>query len=153
MLIACQTIIGFGVPTRAGTAKAHSEALGAEEVAGATQGARLAVSAVRHSRRHPRRLARHRRRAASRARSLGERAERAARPRLRATFDDALADEIPASLATALNELKKKMSAEKPALATRKASEGVLEVINALVPKTIGGSADLTARTTPRPRT
>ena len=35
MLIACRTIIGYGAPKRAGTAKAHGEALGAEEVAGA----------------------------------------------------------------------------------------------------------------------
>jgi transketolase len=34
-LIACRTTIGFGAPTRAGTAKAHGEALGAAEVAGA----------------------------------------------------------------------------------------------------------------------
>ena len=34
-LIACKTTIGFGAPTRAGTAKAHGEALGAEEIAGA----------------------------------------------------------------------------------------------------------------------
>jgi transketolase len=35
VLIACKTTIGFGAPKRAGTAKAHGEALGAEEVAGA----------------------------------------------------------------------------------------------------------------------
>ena len=34
-MIACKTIIGFGAPTRAGTSKAHGEALGAEELAGA----------------------------------------------------------------------------------------------------------------------
>src|SRR5262249_30644352 len=35
VLIACRTTIGYGAPKRAGTAKAHGEALGAEEVAGA----------------------------------------------------------------------------------------------------------------------
>ena len=34
-LIACKTTIGFGAPTKAGTSKAHGEALGAEEIAGA----------------------------------------------------------------------------------------------------------------------
>src|SRR5262249_6259612 len=34
-LIACRTTIGFGAPTRAGTAKAHSEPFGPEEIAGA----------------------------------------------------------------------------------------------------------------------
>ena len=33
-LIACRTVIGFGAPTRAGTHKAHGEALGEVEVAG-----------------------------------------------------------------------------------------------------------------------
>ena len=36
-LIACKTTIGFGAPTRAGTAKAHGEALGAEELKGAKE--------------------------------------------------------------------------------------------------------------------
>ena len=34
-LIACKTTIGFGAPTKAGTSKAHGEALGADELAGA----------------------------------------------------------------------------------------------------------------------
>ncbi len=33
-LIACKTVIGYGAPTRAGTAKAHGEPFGAEEIAG-----------------------------------------------------------------------------------------------------------------------
>ena len=35
VLIACKTIIGYGSPKKAGTAKAHGEALGAEELAAA----------------------------------------------------------------------------------------------------------------------
>ena len=34
-MIACKTTIGFGAPTKAGTSKAHGEALGAAELAGA----------------------------------------------------------------------------------------------------------------------
>src|SRR6202012_3133985 len=34
-MIACKTIIGFGLPTKAGTQKAHSDAPGAEEIDGA----------------------------------------------------------------------------------------------------------------------
>ena len=34
-MIACKTTIGYGAPTKAGTSKAHGEALGAEELAGA----------------------------------------------------------------------------------------------------------------------
>ena len=34
-MIACKTVIGFGFPTKAGTQKAHSDAPGEEEIAGA----------------------------------------------------------------------------------------------------------------------
>jgi transketolase len=34
-MIACKTIIGFGFPTKAGTQKAHSDAPGEDEIAGA----------------------------------------------------------------------------------------------------------------------
>ena len=36
-LIACKTVIGYGAPTRAGTAKAHGEPLGADEIEGARE--------------------------------------------------------------------------------------------------------------------
>jgi transketolase len=61
-----------------------------------------------------------------------------------ASFAAAMSGEAPSDLESALNELKKKISAEKPSVATRKASEMALEVINALWPFTVGGSADLT---------
>jgi len=34
-MIACRTTIGFGAPTKAGTAGSHASALGAEEIKGA----------------------------------------------------------------------------------------------------------------------
>jgi len=34
-MISCRTVIGFGLPTKAGTQKAHSDAPGEEEIAGA----------------------------------------------------------------------------------------------------------------------
>src|SRR5471030_2293585 len=36
-MIACKTTIGYGAPTKAGTAKAHGEALGADELKGAKE--------------------------------------------------------------------------------------------------------------------
>src|SRR6201999_4458927 len=36
-LISCKTTIGYGAPTKAGTAKAHGEALGADELKGAKE--------------------------------------------------------------------------------------------------------------------
>ena len=35
MLIACKTIIGFGAPTKQGTAATHGSPLGPDEIAGA----------------------------------------------------------------------------------------------------------------------
>ncbi len=143
VLIACRTIIGFGAPTRAGTSKAHGEALGLEEVAGARKALDwpyepfVVPNDILSSWR-----AIGARGQAPRAQWMKRKAETATET-VRA-FDAALAGTAPSSLAAALNELKKKISAEKPSLATRKASENALEVINALWPETIGGSADLT---------
>ena len=52
--------------------------------------------------------------------------------------------ELPGDLDQAIVDYKAKLSAEKPKVATRKSSEMALEVINGVVPETIGGSADLT---------
>ncbi len=143
VLIACRTVIGFGAPTRAGTAKAHGEALGAEEIAGA----RKALNWPYEPFFIPEdiRAAWHR---------IGERGKpardawlarksNASRDIVRA-FDQALHHDVPASLGPALRELKKRISAERPSLATRKASEMALEVVNAEIVSIVGGSADLT---------
>ena len=61
MLIACRTIIGFGMPGREGTQKAHSDAPGADEVAGARKELDWPYRAVRGARRSPQPVARHRR--------------------------------------------------------------------------------------------
>src|SRR5680860_178341 len=52
--------------------------------------------------------------------------------------------ELPAGMGDAISAYKRELAASKPKMATRKSSETVLEVINAIVPETIGGSADLT---------
>jgi len=141
VLIACRTTIGFGAPTRAGTAKAHGEALGAEEVAGA----RKALEWPYEPFVIPNDILSAWREIGARGKSAREAwiARHKADAR-KGEFDAAIAGEIPASLSAALNEHRKKLSAEKPSVATRKASEMALEVINAIVPTTIGGSADLT---------
>ena len=76
-MIACKTTIGFGLPTKAGTNKAHGEALGAAEIAGARKNLELALRAVRRAGRHPRRLARRSARAARRSATAGGEARRA----------------------------------------------------------------------------
>jgi transketolase len=51
---------------------------------------------------------------------------------------------LPDNFEATISAYKKKLSEDKPKVATRKASEMALEVINGIVPETIGGSADLT---------
>ncbi|MFD1343948.1 transketolase [Litorisediminicola beolgyonensis] len=55
-----------------------------------------------------------------------------------------LAGEAPKKLSSTVKALKKQISESQPKVATRKSSEMVLEVINPILPETIGGSADLT---------
>jgi transketolase len=140
-LIACKTIIGFGLPTRAGTQKAHSDAPGAEEIAGAKKALDLPAAAFTLNDG-----------VLEEWRTLGKRcgpdfaawtARKSASPRV-AEFDAAIACEIPAPLAPALADLKKKLGDEKPNAGTRRTSERVLEVVNGILTTTIGGSADLT---------
>jgi len=62
----------------------------------------------------------------------------------RRLFDRVLAGEAPTRLAGKIRQLKREIVAEAPSVATRKASQNALEVINAVMPETLGGSADLT---------
>ncbi|WP_208354532.1 transketolase [Pseudaestuariivita rosea] len=52
--------------------------------------------------------------------------------------------EAPKKLTSVIRALKKQVSDTAPKVATRKSSEMVLEVVNPIMPETIGGSADLT---------
>ncbi|QPM89869.1 transketolase [Pseudooceanicola algae] len=64
--------------------------------------------------------------------------------RKQAEFTRRMAGEVPNKLASTVRALKKQLSEVQPKVATRKASEMALEVINPHLPETIGGSADLT---------
>jgi len=142
-LLACKTIIGFGLPTRAGTQKAHSDAPGAEEIAGA----RKILNWPYEPFVIPDDVAAGWRAIGARGKGAYEawtKRKRETAPALVAAFDAAISGEVPATVDAGLIDLKKKVSAEKPSVATRKASEMALDVINADLPITIGGSADLT---------
>ncbi len=65
-------------------------------------------------------------------------------PRSAPNSTAAFAGELPGTLAGAVDAYKKKLAETKPTVATRKASEDALEVINGVVTETLGGSADLT---------
>lgn len=62
----------------------------------------------------------------------------------RETFNRAYALDAPKKLSAVIKAFKKQMSEGAPKLATRASSEKVLEVINPVMPETVGGSADLT---------
>nr|WP_309504243.1 transketolase [uncultured Roseovarius sp.] len=64
--------------------------------------------------------------------------------RRQAEFARVFALDVPKTLSARIKALKKQISAEAPKVATRKSSEMVLEVVNPIMPETVGGSADLT---------
>jgi len=143
-LIDCQTTIGYGAPTKAGTAKAHGEALGAEELKGAKE--RLGISLEPFS--VPADVLKAWREAGSRgaaARKDWEARLAQMGPRKRAELARRLRHERPASLAKALREHKKSLLASPLNVATRKSSEAAIEAIAAVMPfEFVAGSADLT---------
>ncbi|HCI45767.1 MAG TPA: transketolase, partial [Rhodospirillaceae bacterium] len=71
----------------------------------------------------------------------------------RPAFDAAISTDVPAALASTINELKKSAGADKPSPATRAASGMVLEEILPVVPEMIGGSADLTGSNNTKTKT
>jgi transketolase len=143
-LIACKTTIGFGAPTRAGTAKAHGEALGAEELKGAKE--KLGISLEAFS--VPDDVLKAWREAGSRgaaARQEWEGVFAELGPRKRAEFERRLRHERPAALSKALRAHKKALLETPQNIATRKSSESAIEAIAAAMPmEFLAGSADLT---------
>ncbi len=151
-LICCRTTIGFGAPTKAGTAGAHGSPLGDEEIAGTREAigwphppfevpddilqAWRAVGAQG---------------AASRSDWEGRLA--AAEGEIRAAFEAAVAGELPAGLDDVIAGFKRDTAAEAPKIATRAASGKVLDVLVPAVPELIGGSADLTGSNNTRTKT
>jgi transketolase len=143
-LIACKTTIGYGAPTRAGTAKAHGEALGADELKGAKE--KLGISLEPFS--VPDDVLKAWREAGSRgatARKAWETQYAELGNRKRAEFERRLRHERPASLAKALRAHKKALLETPQNIATRKSSESAIEAIAAAMPmEFLAGSADLT---------
>jgi transketolase len=141
VLIACKTIIGFGFPTRAGTQKAHSDAPGDEEIAGAKKALNIPAEAFKLE---DGVLDAWRTLGGSHKNVRKAWLDRKAKSDKAKEFDDTIAGAVPKELAGALADLKKKLAAEKPNAGTRRTSEKVLDVVNGIVKTTIGGSADLT---------
>lgn len=141
VLIACKTVIGFGAPTKAGTAASHGAALGAEEI----EGTRQALDWAHAPFDVPDAVY-------DRWRDVGKRGAKARaawEERLQQSahleaFISQLSGEAPQAVFEALNAHIKTVLSEKPALATRAASGKAIESFWQDFPGLVGGSADLT---------
>ena len=141
-LIVCRTHIGFGLPTRQDTAKAHGEPPGEQELKGAKE--RLGWP-VEPPFLIPDDVLAHFRQAVPRGEQLEEawrlrlRAYLAEYPELDTELERRLSNELPAEWDATLPSFP----ADAKGMATRAASGKVLNALAARLPELIGGSADL----------
>lgn len=142
-LIDCKTTIGYGAPTKAGTSAAHGAPLGIDEINGLKQALHWPYDAFDVP---PDVL--------EEWRTIGRRGEEVRRHwenRLNASPDKdeflrrVVDNRLPDDIGAVWTAYKEKLMAEKPALATRKASQNALQVLVPVLPELVGGSADLSA--------
>ncbi len=144
-LICCKTVIGWGAPHKQGTAHAHGEALGVEEVAAT----RAAIGWPHEPFEVPEAL-----RAEWDHRARGAVAEqawqacvaryRAAHPQLARELERRIGGGLPSGWPELIAEVRAAASAQQSPQATRQSSQMVLDAIGPAVPELFGGSADLT---------
>jgi transketolase len=141
VMIACKTIIGFGAPTKAGTAGSHGSALGGAEAETAKQ----ALGWPHLPFTVPPEVAAPWKAAGARGIST-RRAwlKRLAKHPQKAEFERVTAGKLPEGWAEAMSAYKAGLAESKPKLATRQASQKALEVLIPAIPELVGGSADLT---------
>lgn len=142
-LISCKTTIGFGFPTIAGTRKAHSDAPGEEEIAGARKKLEWDLPPFEI----PDHLLRKWRAIGSRTRGMrADWEDRVARApvSVRLEFDRRQAGKLPPDWRSSVSRAKAQLHALSENVATRKASGLVLEHLTNAIPELVGGSADLT---------
>ena len=139
-LIACRTLIGFGAPNKQGGHDVHGAPLGAAEIAAARTHLGWSHAPFEIPASVTAAWARVARRGAE-ARTAWE-ARLATAPN-RHDFNALRAKDL-APLTRAMAGYKQQLLSDKPKVATRKASEMALGVVNGTLPFMIGGSADLT---------
>jgi transketolase len=140
-LIACRTIIGFGAPTKAGTAATHGAPLGSSEA----EGAKAALGWNHPPFEVPEGIAQQWQAAGARG-AVPRRAwlKRLAHHPQRAEFERVLAGKLPDTFQEAIAAFKAELATAKPKLASRQSSQKTLEVLVPAIPELVGGSADLT---------
>ena len=144
-LVICKTVIGKGSPNRAGTSKAHGEALGADEIA-------LTRKALGWD--HPAFEVPADIYAAWCAKESGAKAEAAwqkefdayesSHPELAKELHRRMLGELPANFAEIAADAVAAAHDKAETVASRKASQIALEAFTAALPEMLGGSADLT---------
>jgi transketolase len=144
-LICCRTVIGWGAPHKQGTQAAHSDALGADEVAAARKQLNWPYPPFVIP---PELLAQwdHKAQGAaseSRWRELFAR-YRQTYPDLAAEFDRRMRGDLPVAWSDIAGQALAAARAETKAQATRQSSQAALNSIAATLPELVGGSADLT---------
>jgi len=144
-LICAKTVIAKGAPTKADTGAAHGAPLGDKEVAAARQALGWSYPPFEI----PENVYR-----GWDAREAGKRAERRWNRLLAAyekqypaeaeEFKRRMAGQLPVDFDAKVSSLLKEASEKAEPMATRKASQQVLEVLVPALPELLGGSADLT---------
>jgi transketolase len=142
-LVACRTTIGFGAPTKAGTAACHGTPLGEAEI----EGARKALSWPEPAFEIPDDVLAAWRavgaRGAATAAQWDARLAALDAPE-RARFESQLGGDLGPTWKPALAQHVARLIEDMPTMATRAASKAALEVLTRHIPSLIGGSADLT---------
>ncbi|WP_394805388.1 transketolase [Kordiimonas aestuarii] len=142
-MIACRTTIGYGAPNKQGTSATHGAPLGDDEIKATRE-----FLGWDHA---PFEIPADVRDAWLEAGSRGKTVSAEWKKKfdgldafVKEDFERRANKDMPKGFTAAINEYKAKLAAEPVKVATRKASQMALEVINGVVPETIGGSADLT---------
>jgi transketolase len=143
--ILCRTTIGAGSPARAGTAKAHGEPLGNDEIAATREAIGWSHGAFEIPPEVAQRWS---------ATELGARREadwrrdfeayRTDHPALASEFERRISGDLPFDAIGKLAQIVGRFNAAGETLASRKASQNMLAELSAALPELLGGSADLT---------
>jgi transketolase len=139
-LIACKTIIGYGAPTKAGTAATHGSPLGADEI----KGAREKLGWPYPPFEVPETILKAWRSAGSRGGALNTAWKAQFAKADAATRALIVGRDVTSIAATAVRDAKSAFAADTAKRATRVWSQMTLEKLVPALPELLGGSADLT---------